>query len=134
MEPDAAPRAGDVVIGRHRHSLVILVVRDTAHLVEIVPVGVARHRAHVLPRHWSDLASSNLNRVDIAFACERVTQVRLASISRIGHVPAELLANAAAAVVREHAARVAEGFGGLGSNLVAMTVSAGRRHPVVRYA
>ncbi len=126
--------AGDVVLRSRQHYLVTSVRSGILMLVRISSPDGPRHRAHVFAQDWPELALSGLDCFNVMFGCERITREVPTRVRRIGCVSASLLGRVRAALAREDQDRRFEDAAGLGSNLMAVTASAGRRVAHARHA
>ena len=102
-------------------------------LLRIESQSDVRHRADVVPEHWSDLAQSGLPLQDVVVRCVPIARYGTANLTRLGKLPDALLLRLAAALKREAEARRFEDSPPFRSNLLASTASRGRRVAVVRY-
>lgn len=134
MDPSIGLSAGDVVARRQRFFLVTDVGDRHVTLVAITSPDRPRHRAHVYPRDWPELAMSGLENFDIVFACEHAFRITPRQIRPVGHVSPLLLERVQRAVARERVTRTFEDFAGVASSLVNRAASVGRPAAAVRYA
>ena len=120
------------------HGASLFVVQEVANdeviLLRLVSQGAARHRADVVPEHWSDLALSGLPLQDMVIRCVPIRRRGTANLNRLGALPEGLKARILQALGRERLVRRYEGSASLHSNLLASTTSRGRRVGTVRYA
>lgn len=94
----------------------------------------ARHRADVVPEHWSDMALSGLPLQDMVIRCVPIRRHGTANLTRLGILPETLKTRIIVALKREQLVRRFEDSPSLQSNLLASTASRGRRVSAVRYA
>ena len=93
-----------------------------------------RHRADVVPEHWSDLALSGLPLQDVVIRCVPIRRYGTANLTKLGVLPDTLRTRIVAALKREAMVRRFEDSPSVCSNLLASTASRGRRVGAVRYA
>ncbi len=134
VELNVGFNAGDVVVSGRQAFLVVLVDGRAVKLVRVISPTTAKHRAHVQPHSWCDLATSGLTKADVIFACDKIVRAQRADLRCIGRVSPGLLAQVTRAILREHSTRSMEREPAVNSNLVALTASLGRRIGAVRYA
>ena len=103
-------------------------------LLRLESQGSVRHRADVVPEHWSDMASSGLPLQDVVIRCVPIRRYGTANLTRLGVVPDNLRRRIAMALRREQLVRRFEDSPSVRSNLLASTTSCGRRVGAVRYA
>ena len=125
---------GDVVSYGASLFVVQEVVDEEITLLRLEHQGAARHRADVVPEHWSDLASSGLPLQDMVIRCVPIRRHGTANLNRLGALPEVLKARILQALRHERIIRRFENSASLHSNLLASTTSRGRRVGAVRYA
>lgn len=115
----------------------IYVVQATADeeltLLRLESQANARHRADVVPDHWSDLAQSGLPMQDVVIRCVPIRRYGAANLTKLGMLPGALQERILAALKREEIVRRFEDSPPVRSNLLASTASRGRRVGAVRY-
>ena len=125
---------GDVVSFGASIFVVQEVLDDEVILLRLESRRGARHRADVLPEHWSDMTSSGLPLQDMVIRCVPIRRRGAASLTRLGTLPDYLRTKILQALSRERLIRRFEGSPAVQSNLLASTTSRGRRVSAVRYA
>lgn len=107
---------------------------DELTLLRLESQGTVRHRADVVPDHWSDMAQSGLPLQDVVVRCVPIRRFGHANLTRLGVIPEHLKRRIVIALKREQLARRFEDSPSVRSNLLASTASRGRRVGAVRYA
>lgn len=107
---------------------------DELTLLRLESQGNVRHRADVVPEHWSDMASSGLPLQDVVIRCVPLRRYGTANLTRLGALPDALKRRIELALKREQVVRQFEDSPSVRSNLLASTTSRGRRVGAVRYA
>ena len=125
---------GDVVSCGASTFVVQDVLGDELVLLRLESQGVIRHRADVVPEHWSDMATSGLPLQDVVIRCVPIRRHGPANLTRLGTLPEPLKTRVMQALKREQLVRKFENSAPVQSNLVASTASRGRRIGAVRYA
>ena len=125
---------GDVVSCGASLFVVQEILGDEVTLLRLENQGAARHRADVVPEHWSDLALSGLPLQDMIIRCVPIRRQGVANLNRLGALPETLKTRILQALRRERLIRRFENSASLHSNLLASTTSRGRRIGAVRYA
>ena len=125
---------GDVVSCGASAFVVQDVLDDEIILLRLENQGAMRHRADVVPEHWSDMALSGLPLQDVVIRCIPVRHRGLANLTRLGALPQSLRLQVLKALQREKLVRRFEDSAPVQSNLLASTASRGRRVGAVRYA
>ena len=125
---------GDVVSFGASIFVVHEVLDDEVILLRLESQRGARHRADVVPEHWSDMTSSGLPLQDMVIRCVPIRRRGIAHLARLGTLPDCLKMKILQALNRERLIRRFEGSPTVQSNLLASTTSRGRRVNAVRYA
>ena len=125
---------GDVVSFGASIFVVQEVLDDEVILLRLESQRAARHRADVVPEHWSDMTSSGLPLQDMVIRCVPIRRRGIANLARLGTLPECLKTKILQALNRERLIRRFEGSPTVQSNLLASTTSRGRRVTAVRYA
>jgi len=116
----------------------VFVVQDMAEdeltLLRLESQSTVRHRADIIPEHWSDMALSGLPLQDVVIRCVPIRRYGTANLTRLGALPEHLKRRIGTALKREQVIRRFEDSPSVKSNLVASTTSRGRRVGAVRYA
>ncbi len=94
----------------------------------------ARHRADVIPDHWSDVALSGLPPQDIVIRCVPIRRYGTCNLTKLGCLSETLLNRIETALKQEMLVRRFEDSAPMQSTLMASTSSRGRRVGAVRYA
>ena len=125
---------GDVVSCGASIFVIQEVLGDKVTLLRLENQRAVRHRADVVPEHWSDLAPSGLPFQDMVVRCVPIKRQGTANLNRLGALPEVLRLRIQQALKRERLVRRFEDSASLQSNLLASTTSRGRRVGAVRYA
>ncbi len=125
---------GDVVSFGASIFVVQDIVGDDVTLLRLESRSSARHRADVVPEHWSDMALSGLPLQDVVIRCVPIRRQGTVNLTRLGALPEALKAKILHALKRERLVRRFENSPAVQSNLLASTTSRGRRVGAVRYA
>ena len=125
---------GDVVSFGASIFVVQDIVDDDITLLRLESRSAARHRADVVPEHWSDMASSGLPLQDVVIRCVPIRRQGTGNLTRLGALPEALKTRILHALGRERLVRRFENSPSVQSNLLASTTSRGRRVGAVRYA
>ncbi len=125
---------GDVVSCGASVYVVQDVLGDDVTLLRLESQGAVRHRADVVPEHWSDMASSGLPLQDVVIRCVPIRRQGIANLTKLGALPEALKTRILQALARERFTRRFENSPAVQSNLLASTTSRGRRVGAVRYA
>lgn len=116
----------------------VFVVQDMAEdeltLLRLESQSKVRHRADIVPEHWSDMALSGLPLQDVVIRCVPIRRYSTANLTRLGALPDNLKRRIGTALKREQIVRRFEDSASVRSNLLASTASRGRRVGAVRYA
>lgn len=125
---------GDVVAFGASVYVVHEMENDELTLLRVESQSDARHRADIMPEHWSDMALSGLPMQDVVIRCVPIKRYGTANLTRLGVMPDAVKARIAIACKREQQVRRFEDGPSVQSNLMACTSSRGRRIGAVRYA
>ena len=125
---------GDVVSVGASVFVVQEILDDEVILLRLESQRAARHRADIVPEHWSDMSSSGLPLQDMVIRCVPIRRQGIANLARLGALPESLRIKVSHALIRERLTRRFEGSPAVQSNLLASTTSRGRRVTAVRYA
>ncbi len=125
---------GDVVACGASVYFVRVMDGDGMMLLRIEGQGNVRHRADVVPEHWSDIAVSGLPVQGIVVRCVPIRRYGTCNLSRMGSFSDILQGRIEIALKQEMLVRRFEDSPPMRSNLVASTSSRGRRVGAVRYA
>ena len=125
---------GDVVASGASVYVVQAMDGDKLTMLRIESRGGARHRADVIPDHWSDVAFSGLPLQDVVVRCVPVRRYGTGNLTKLGSLSDVLKVRVASALKRELLVRRFEDSTSMQSNLLASTSSRGRRVGAVRYA
>lgn len=125
--------SGDVVACGASVYVVQSMVDTEVTLLKLESQQTARHRADVVPDHWSDLAQSGLPLQDIVIRCVPIRRRGSENLTRLGTLPDGLRHRVQTALKREVIVRRFEDGPPVQSNLLASTASRGRRIGAVRY-
>ncbi len=126
--------SGDVVACGASVYVVQEMGQDELTLLRMESQRDVRHRADVVPEHWSDLALSGLPLQDIVIRCVPIKRYGTANLTKLGALPEALCKRIVAALKREAMVRRFEDSPSVRSNLLVSTASCGRRIGAVRYA
>ena len=126
--------SGDVVACGASVYVVQEMAEDEMTLLRMESQCDVRHRADVVPEHWSELASSGLPLQDVVIRCVPIRRYGTANLTKLGALPDVLRKRIVAALKREALVRRFEDSPSVRSNLLASTASRGRRVGAVRYA
>ena len=126
--------SGDVVACGASVYVVQEIAGDELTLLRLESQFEARHRADVVPEHWSDMASSGLPLQDVVIRCVPIRRYGTVNLTRLGVLPEALRKRIVTALKREAVVRRFEDSPPVRSNLMASTSSCGRRVGSVRYA
>ena len=116
----------------------VYIVQDTDDdeimLLRLESQCEVRHRADVVPEHWSDMALSGLPLQNIVVRCVPIRRYGTVNLTKLGTVADNLSRRIKTALQREALVRQFEDSPPVRSNLMASTASCGRRVGAVRYA
>ena len=126
--------SGDVVACGASVYVVQEMDQDELTLLRMESQSDVRHRADVVPEHWSDLALSGLPLQDVVIRCVPIRRYGTANLTKLGALPEVLRKRIVTALKREAMVRRFEDSPSVRSNLLASTTSRGRRVGAVRYA
>jgi hypothetical protein len=125
---------GDVVASKSSMYAVQAIGNGELTLLRIETQSGARHRADVIPDHWSDVALSGLPPQDILIRCVPLRRYGTCNLTKLGCLSETLLNRIETALKREMLVRRFEDSAPMQSTLMASTSSRGRRVGAVRYA
>lgn len=125
---------GDVVACGASVFVVQEVADEDITLLRLESRRDVRHRADVVPDHWSDLTQSGLPLQDVVIRCVPIRRYGTLNMTRLGVLPEHLRSRIIKALQREQLVRRFEDSPSVQSNLMASTSSRGRRIGAVRYA
>ncbi len=125
--------SGDVVACGTSVYIVQSTVDDELTLLRLESQTNARHRADVVPDHWSELAASGVPMQDVVVRCVPLKRFGTTNLNRLGRIPESLKGRILDALKREEVTRRFEDSPPVRSNLLASTASRGRRVGAVRY-
>ena len=126
--------SGDIVASGASVYVVHAVEGDELTMLRIESQTGVRHRADVIPDHWSDIALSGLSLRDIVIRCVPIRRFSTCSLTKLGSLSDTLRHRIAVALKREVQVRRFEDSPPMRSNLLASTSSRGRRVGAARYA
>ncbi len=125
--------SGDVVACGAAVYVVQSMADTEVTLLKLESKQATRHRADVVPEHWSDLAESGLPAQDVVIRCVPIRRRGSANLTKLGALPDTLRNRIHTALKREEVVRRFEDSPPVQSNLLASTASYGRRVGAVRY-
>lgn len=125
---------GDVVAFGASVFVVHEIADEDLILLRLEDRRAVRHRADVVPDHWSDMVQSGLPLQDFVIRCIPIRRYGTVNMMRLGAIPEHLKGRILTALEREKVVRQFEDSPSVQSNLMASTSSRGRRVGAVRYA
>ena len=125
---------GDVVATGASIYVVNCVDGEELTMLRIGIKNEVRHRADVVPDHWSDVALSGLPLQDFVIRCVPIRRYSASNLTKLGSVSESLRLRLGTALKREVQARRVEESPPMRSNLMASTSSTGRRVGTARPA
>ena len=135
MIEEVSPIAlGDVVACGATAYIVHNRVDDDLTLLRIETPNGARHRADVALEQCPEIIMSGLGTADVIVRCVPLKRYGTANLTRMGVLPSKFRTRGEVALRRETTVRRFEDSPSVKSNLMASTISRGRRVGTVRYA